>query len=94
MLDYSLFASSAFDANEYANATLSGDPYLPSSNSKSSSTGKQASKLSAPEASAKDDISLAISKLSLGIEDVSKQIKSLVRMMSLETAFVPSTQAS
>ncbi|KAJ3928090.1 MAG: Golgi transport complex subunit 5-domain-containing protein [Lentinula lateritia] len=76
--DYSLFASSAFDANEYANATLSGDPYLPSSNSKSSSTGKQASKLSAPEASAKDDISLAISKLSLGIEDVSKQIKSLV----------------
>ncbi|KAJ3915686.1 Golgi transport complex subunit 5-domain-containing protein [Lentinula edodes] len=86
--DYSLFASSAFDANEYANATLSGDPYLPSSDSKTSSTGKQASKLSAPEASAKDDISLAISKLSLGIEDVSKQIKSLVRMMSLETGFV------
>ncbi|KAH7875165.1 Golgi transport complex subunit 5-domain-containing protein [Lentinula edodes] len=78
--DYSLFASSAFDANEYANATLSGDPYLPSSDSKTSSTGKQASKLSAPEASAKDDISLAISKLSLGIEDVSKQIKSLVTM--------------
>ncbi|KAJ3847965.1 Golgi transport complex subunit 5-domain-containing protein [Lentinula lateritia] len=75
---YSLFASSAFDANEYANATLSGDPYLPSSDSKTSSAGKQASKLSAPEASAKDDMSLAISKLSLGIEDVSKQIKSLV----------------
>ncbi|KAJ4494041.1 Golgi transport complex subunit 5-domain-containing protein [Lentinula edodes] len=78
--DYSLFASSAFDANEYANATLAGDPYLPSSDLKTSSTGKKASKLSAPEASAKDDISLAISKLSLGIEDVSKQIKSLVTM--------------
>ncbi|KAF9071043.1 Golgi transport complex subunit 5-domain-containing protein [Rhodocollybia butyracea] len=66
--DYSLFASAAFDANEYANAILAGEPYLPN---------KQSNKLS-PEASAKDDISLAISKLSLGIEDVSKQIKTLV----------------
>ncbi|KAJ4468253.1 Golgi transport complex subunit 5-domain-containing protein [Lentinula aciculospora] len=76
--DYSLFASAAFDANEYANAILSGEPYLPSSDLKSSHVGKHPHKLSAPEASAKDDISQAISKLSFGIEDVSKQIKSLV----------------
>ncbi|KIK67031.1 hypothetical protein GYMLUDRAFT_156005 [Collybiopsis luxurians FD-317 M1] len=71
--DYSLFASPAFDPNDYANAILAGEPYLPASVS-----AKQSSKLPAPEPSAKDDISLAISKLSLGIEDVSKQIKSLV----------------
>ncbi|KAJ3749149.1 Golgi transport complex subunit 5-domain-containing protein [Lentinula detonsa] len=76
--DYSLFASSAFDANEYANAILAGEPYLPPSDLKLSGLGKNPNKLPAPEASAKDDISLAISKLSLGIEDVSKQIKSLI----------------
>ncbi|KAF5389498.1 hypothetical protein D9757_004352 [Collybiopsis confluens] len=71
--DYSLFASPAFDANDYANAVLAGEPYLPASG-----FAKQLNKFPAPEPSTKDDISLAISKLSLGIDDVSKQIKALV----------------
>ncbi|KAJ3759655.1 Golgi transport complex subunit 5-domain-containing protein [Lentinula raphanica] len=75
--DYSLFASTAFDANEYANAILAGEPYLPTNDHKLHSTGKHTNKL---EPSAKEDISLAISKLSLGIEDVSKQFKILVTM--------------
>ncbi|KAH7888451.1 Golgi transport complex subunit 5-domain-containing protein [Phlebopus sp. FC_14] len=72
--DYSVFAIPDFDANEYANAILAGEPYPPAT--------QQAHPKSRPTISllepAKEDISLAISKLDLGIEDVSKQIKTLV----------------
>ncbi|KAJ7072504.1 Golgi transport complex subunit 5-domain-containing protein [Mycena amicta] len=51
-LDYSVFTSTDFDPNEYANAVLAGE--------------------------SKEDISVAISKLSAGVDDVSKQIKSVV----------------
>ncbi|KAG9316298.1 hypothetical protein JVU11DRAFT_2329 [Chiua virens] len=73
MGDYAVFAIVNFDANAYANAVLAGEAYPPSS----SSQAKQKSSLSVPEP-AKEDISVAISKLDIGIDDVSKQIKTLV----------------
>jgi hypothetical protein len=75
IVDYSLFASSDFDPNEYANAILATDHHP---------EFKLGSKLSTPlktsthDSIAKEDISMAISKLTFGIEDVSKQIRNLV----------------
>ena len=78
-LDYSVFASPTFDPNDYANAILAGEPYPPLGNAPTTSTGKSVTKLNPPEASTKsEDISLAISKLSSGIDDVARQIKYLV----------------
>ncbi|KAF7966680.1 hypothetical protein HWV62_37514 [Athelia sp. TMB] len=74
MSDYSVFASTDFDPNEFANATLAGEPYPPQA--QTGSGGKPALKLGLEPA--KEDISVAISKLNVGIEDVSKQIKSVV----------------
>ncbi|KIM91987.1 hypothetical protein PILCRDRAFT_809983 [Piloderma croceum F 1598] len=75
--DYSVFASPDFDPNEYANATLAGDPYPPQSLSAAPGVKPPALKYTALEP-AKEDISVAISKLDFGIEDVSKQIKNVV----------------
>lgn len=76
MTDYSVFARPDFDAHEYANAILSGEPYPPQP-----STGKpvkSSSKVAGGIEPAKEDISVAISKLDFGIEDVSKQLKNVV----------------
>ncbi|KAF8070306.1 Golgi transport complex subunit 5-domain-containing protein [Lyophyllum atratum] len=64
----------SFDANDYANAILAGEPYPAPSDS------KPAVKLavSPQDLPAKEDISVAISKLTFSIDDVSKQIKSVV----------------
>ena len=71
--DYAIFAAPDFNTNEYANAILASD-----------STGGRGVKHSTQvDSVSKDDISLAISKLTFGIEDVSKQIKNLVRLISL-----------
>ncbi|KAF7362065.1 Conserved oligomeric Golgi complex subunit 5 [Mycena venus] len=75
MTDYSVFASADFDPNEYANAILAGEPYPPSS---SAELNPKTPAKSTFEPSPKEDISVAISKLSFGVEDVSKQIKSVV----------------
>ncbi|TFK54291.1 hypothetical protein OE88DRAFT_1654898 [Heliocybe sulcata] len=76
MTDYSVFASPEFDAHEYANAILSGEPYPPQqSNAKSV---KSSSKVPGGIEPAKEDISVAITKLDFGIEDVSKQLKNVV----------------
>ena len=76
--DYSIFASQDFDPNEYANTILASDTYPPS---ESRLTVKVPSHLksSTQDSVAKEDISVAISKLSFGIEDISKQIRNLVR---------------
>ncbi|KAF7298173.1 ACT domain-containing protein [Mycena chlorophos] len=66
MADYSVFASADFDPNEYANAVLAGESYPVSD---------------VPpkfEPSPKEDISVAISKLGAGVDDVNRQIKSMV----------------
>ncbi|RDB25440.1 Conserved oligomeric Golgi complex subunit 5 [Hypsizygus marmoreus] len=72
--DFTVFAIPEFDPNEYANAILAGESYPPASDSK---TG---GKLPLPpqDLPAKEDISVAISKLTFGIDDVSKQIKNVV----------------
>ncbi|OJA08043.1 hypothetical protein AZE42_08584 [Rhizopogon vesiculosus] len=73
MSDYSLFTNPDFDANDYANAILAGESYpqVHQTQSVKLRTG-------AALESAKEDISVAISKLDLNIDDVSKQIKTLV----------------
>ncbi|KAJ6603113.1 Golgi transport complex subunit 5-domain-containing protein [Mycena sp. CBHHK59/15] len=71
MTDYSVFASPDFDPNEYANAILAGEPYP-------ASAELQTPAKPTFEPSPKEDISVAISKLTFGVEDVSKQIKSVV----------------
>ncbi|KAF8556095.1 hypothetical protein OG21DRAFT_1506874 [Imleria badia] len=74
MADYAVFAIADFDANAYANAVLAGESYAPTT---SSQPPRPKGTLSIQEPT-KEDISVAISKLDLGIEDVSKQIKVLV----------------
>ncbi|KNZ78794.1 hypothetical protein J132_09932, partial [Termitomyces sp. J132] len=70
--DFSVFSIPNFDANEYANAILAGEPYP----SDAKPTGKlTVSPRDLPE---KEDISVSISKLTFSIEDVSKQIKNVV----------------
>ncbi|KAG1776989.1 Golgi transport complex subunit 5-domain-containing protein [Suillus placidus] len=73
MLDYSLFTLPDFDANDYANAILAGEPYP-----QVHQTPYAKPRMGTALESAKEDISVAISKLDLSIEDVGKQIKSLV----------------
>ena len=72
MLDsYSIFESPVFDANEYANTILAGDPKSQSKLARSAGIGNELTK---------EDISVAISKLTVGIDDVSKQLKVAVRI--------------
>lgn len=73
--DYSVFASTDFDPNEYANATLAGEPYPPQPQVGASAGGTKAKPGIEP---AQEDISVAIAKLNFGVEDVSKQIKNVV----------------
>jgi len=69
--DYAVFASHDFNPNDYAHAVLAGEPYP------SQSASKPKAKLSAVEP-AKEDISVAITKLNSGIDDVSKQLRNVV----------------
>ncbi|KDR75381.1 hypothetical protein GALMADRAFT_140887 [Galerina marginata CBS 339.88] len=78
MTDYSVFSSPDFDPNEYANAILASDATYPASDSKLVAKGSSHLKGSTQDSIAKEDISVAISKLTFGIEDVSKQIRNLV----------------
>ena len=74
-LDYDTFSRPDFDPNDYANAILAGDPYptqpLRTPLPRTSKSGA----LEPP----KEDISVVLTKLNLGIEDVAKQLKSVVR---------------
>lgn len=83
MLKYDAFASPDFDANDYANAILAGEPFPPPvASAQPGKIAKAASLLSSLSEPAKGDISVAISKLTVGLDDVSKQIKSVVRYFS------------
>ncbi|KAF9484491.1 hypothetical protein BDN70DRAFT_825599 [Pholiota conissans] len=77
MADYSTFASPDFDPNEYANAILAADTYPPADGKLATKAPSQ-TKATVQDPIAKEDISVAISKLTFGIEDVSKQIRNLV----------------
>lgn len=78
-LDYSIFATTDFNPNDYANAILSSDTGLDAK-----AGGKGSSSFltgSTQDSVTKEDISVAISKLTSGIEDISKQIRNLVRVI-------------
>ncbi|KAG6891762.1 hypothetical protein C0992_006183 [Termitomyces sp. T32_za158] len=70
--DFAVFSIPKFDANEYANAILAGEPYP----SDAKPTGKLT--VSPQDLPAKEDVSVSISKLTLSIDDVSRQIKNVV----------------
>jgi len=79
--DYLVFASPTFDPNDYANAILAGESYPPQSDVKVILKHPSNSTKSAGQDSiAKEDLSVEISKLTLGIDDVSKQIRNLVSL--------------
>ncbi|PBK95675.1 hypothetical protein ARMGADRAFT_1164211 [Armillaria gallica] len=73
--DYSVFASPEFDPNDYANAVLAGEPYVLPSDTR---TKPVLPSTKVAETPGKEEISIAISKLTFGVDDVSKQIKALV----------------
>ncbi|KJA27739.1 hypothetical protein HYPSUDRAFT_62781 [Hypholoma sublateritium FD-334 SS-4] len=75
---YSAFASPGFDPNEYANAILATDTYPAADASKAPPRGAPHAKGANQDSAAKEDISVAISKLTFGIDDVAKQIRNLV----------------
>ncbi|KAF9467272.1 Golgi transport complex subunit 5-domain-containing protein [Collybia nuda] len=77
MSDVSVFSSPNFDSNEYANAILAGETHPPLLDSKSAGKVVTA-RPTTQDPPAKEDISVAISKLTFGIDDVSKQIKNMV----------------
>jgi hypothetical protein len=79
ILDYDVFSRSDFDPNDYANAVLAGEPY-PSQPSRPPS--QKVTKSTATDLP-KEDISLVLTKLNLGIDDVAKQLKTVVRIYTL-----------
>jgi len=77
--DYLVFASPTFDPNDYANAILAGESYPPQSDVKVI-LKHPSTKSAGQDSIAKEDLSVEISKLTLGIDDVSKQIRNLVSL--------------
>lgn len=77
--DYSVFSTPGFDPNEYANAILASDTYPPTDSKQAGKGSTSHAKSTTQDSIAKEDISMAISKLTFGIDDVSKQIRNLVR---------------
>ncbi|KAI0071918.1 hypothetical protein K474DRAFT_1651800 [Panus rudis PR-1116 ss-1] len=71
MSDYSAFAGTDFEPNEYANSVLAGEPYPPQ-------PGRSKSVKVNGLTPASEDISVAVAKLTYNIEDVEKQIKNVV----------------
>ncbi|TCD65087.1 hypothetical protein EIP91_003096 [Steccherinum ochraceum] len=71
MTDNSVFGHADFDPNDYANAVLAGESYP-------SQVGKLKSVRSSGLTPANEDISVAIGKLNVGIDDVEKQLKNVV----------------
>ncbi|KAG8987965.1 hypothetical protein FRB94_007800 [Tulasnella sp. JGI-2019a] len=74
--DYSVFASADFDPNEYANAVLAGETYPATGQNKQKLT-RSASGLQSSDVG-KEDISVALAKLTYGIDDVSQQLRNVV----------------
>jgi len=77
--DYSVFASPTFDPNDYANAILAGESYPPQFGVKVAlKHASNSTKSALQDSIAKEDLSVEIAKLTIGIDDVSKQIRNLV----------------
>ncbi|KAI0769620.1 Golgi transport complex subunit 5-domain-containing protein [Trametes elegans] len=71
MSDYAVFAHPDFDPNDYANAILAGEPYPPQ-------PGKARPAKSTGLSPASEDVSVAITKLTVSLDDVEKQLKNVV----------------
>ncbi|KAH8093869.1 Golgi transport complex subunit 5-domain-containing protein [Cristinia sonorae] len=69
--DISVFGIPDFDPNDYANAVLAGEQYP-------SQPGKVKPLKSLGRSPANEDISVAIGKLNVGLDDVEKQLKNVV----------------
>ena len=78
--DQSVFGNIDFDPNDYANAVLAGEPYP-------AQPGKSKPLKSAGLSPANEDISVAIGKLNVGLDDVEKQLKSVVSIMCVLRRF-------
>lgn len=78
--DQSVFGNIDFDPNDYANAVLAGEPYP-------AQPGKSKPMKSAGLSPANEDISVAIGKLNVGLDDVEKQLKSVVSVMCVLRRF-------
>ncbi|KAG8904488.1 hypothetical protein FRB99_001664 [Tulasnella sp. 403] len=82
--DYGVFANAEFDPNEYANAVLAGETYPPPTtpgkkpSGTTSSGTPRATIVSSSGEAGKEDISVALAKLTFGIDDVSQQLRGLV----------------
>ena len=72
-VDHAVFALPDFDPNDYANAVLAGEPYPPQ-------PGKNKPLKATGLAPASEDVSVAISKLTFSLDDVEKQLKSVVSL--------------
>lgn len=86
--DYSTFAHPSFDANEYANAVLAGEPYLAVAQAAPLTASLTATRTNFPKtptapvssSAGQEDLSVALAKLNFGIDDVSKQLRGVVRV--------------
>ena len=75
---YASFASQSFDANDYANAILAGEPYPPPSSEGRGTSNQLKASASLLLDQGREDVSVAISKLTLNVDEVSKQLKNVV----------------
>jgi conserved oligomeric Golgi complex subunit 5 len=84
LIDYATFAHPSFDANEYANAILAAQPYrITTTATDTSAHAKGSSTTSTMIDSAgtnKEEISVALAKLSFGIDDVNRQLKNVINV--------------
>jgi len=84
-VDYLTFANPSFDANEYANAVLAGEQYP---NTKPPPTSTRTTFQTTPKtavtssSTGREDLSVALAQLNFGIDDVSKQLRGVVRLGS------------
>ncbi|KAG8858013.1 hypothetical protein FRB96_005504 [Tulasnella sp. 330] len=76
LADYSVFASADYSEHDYANAILAGETYPATAQSKQKLV-KAASGLPSSDAG-KEDISVALAKLTYSIDDVSQQLRNVV----------------
>lgn len=85
--DYAVFANPSFDANEYANAVLAGESYT-RTKPPASSTRTSSKTPVAPTSTGREDLSVALAQLNFGIDDVSKQLRGVVRQTHRSIRFI------
>jgi len=84
-VDYATFAHPSFDANDYANAILAAQPYritittgTADANPKGSSMTTTTVGIIDSAGTNKEEISIALAKLSFGIDDINRQLKNVI----------------